>query len=509
MLSRPSRLVVLVIIAAAVLACSSSALASPPPNDAFANATTLNPTPTTGTITPGTLDSATSEPGEYGVVPGTPTVWYRVVPSYTGTLTLDVCDAHFSVQARAFTGASADAVTPAGLGNAGLLCPVKFDGSGTMHVTAGNEIRIRVTAYGTVAPGSHFTLRLNSPHNDNLDSAEPLNNDDFGARGQLFGATKQAGEADHAGDTGGHSVWYAWTSGAAGPAKFSTCSNATGFDTLLGVYSGNAFPLTPLASNDDDLTCDNNSRASTVTFNAAAHTTYRVAVDAYHALTPEQIAGGFFLGIPPANDQLADAFPITGSVYSGSWSYLATKEPGEPAHAGVPGGASVWWAWKATSSGPTTFDTCSQYPDSPDTALAVYTGDAYPLTPVASNDDTSRCGLGKASLVTFEAVAGTTYKIAADVKGGHGDYLFVNTAVPDNDFFAHPDALSGSGSLDADLMATSAEPGEPNHAGSPAMDSRWWTYTAPADGTVHLDTCATKSVADTTLAVYTGDALNA
>jgi len=41
------------------------------------------------------------------------------------------------------------------------------------------------------------------------------------------------------------------------------------------------------------------------------------------------------------------------------------------------------------------------------------------------------------------------------------------------------------------------------------MDSRWWTYTAPADGTVHLDTCATKSVADTTLAVYTGDALNA
>ena len=508
MLSRPSRLVVLAIAAAAVLACTSTALAAPPPNDTFANATTLNPTQTVGTKTAGTLDGATTEPGEYGAAAGMQTVWYRVAPSYTGTLTLDVCDASFPVQVSAFTGASVDAVSPAGM-TADLVCPSQYSGSGSLHVTAGKEVRIRVASWGAIAAGSQFTLRLNSPHNDDLGAAQPLDPDSYGARDHLFGATKQVNEADHAGDTGGHSVWFNWTSGAAGPAKFSTCSTGTGFDTLLAIYQGGAFPLTPVASNDDDLKCANPG-ASTVTFNAAAHATYRVAVDAYHSMTPEQIAGGFFLGIPPDNDQLADAAPITGSLYSGSWSYMATKEAGEPAHAGQPGGASVWWAWTATANGPTTFDTCSQYPDTADTLLAVYTGSSYPLTPVASNDDTARCGLGKSSLVTFDAVAGTTYKIAVDDKSGHGDYLFINAAVPDNDFFAHPDTLTGSGSLEAGLDMASAEPGEPQHAGSPAMDSRWWTYTAPADGTVRLDTCATtKYVADTTLAVYTGDAVGA
>jgi hypothetical protein len=129
--------------------------------------------------------------------------------------------------------------------------------------------------------------------------------------------------------------------------------------------------------------------------------------------------------------------------------------------------------------------------------------------PVAGNDDTTRCGKGKASLVTFDAVAGTTYKIASDVKGGAGDAMVLNADVPSNDFFEHAAPLSGSGAVDADTGVASAEPGEPAHAGTKAVNSLWWTYTAPADGTVHLDTCASTEYDDTTLAVYTGAALDA
>ncbi len=52
----------------------------------------------------------------------------------------------------------------------------------------------------------------------------------------------------------------------------------------------------------------------------------------------------------PANDMFAKALPVTGTsiVVIGS-NVGATKEPGEPDHAGDPGGLSVWWTWTAPS----------------------------------------------------------------------------------------------------------------------------------------------------------------
>jgi len=35
----------------------------------------------------------------------------------------------------------------------------------------------------------------------------------------------------------------------------------------------------------------------------------------------------------------------------------ATKEPGEPAHAGNDGGASIWYSWTAPSTGNVTITT--------------------------------------------------------------------------------------------------------------------------------------------------------
>jgi serine protease len=118
--------------------------------------------------------------------------------------------------------------------------------------------------------------------------------------------------------------------------------------------------------------------------------------------------------MPPTNDNFAAAQALAGSAgtVSGT-SVMATKETGEPNHAGVPGGRSVWLRWTAPTSGPVSFDTFgSEF----ETVLAVYTGTGVAaLTSVGANDDVAGTDW---SQVVFTATAGTTYAIAVD--GGPG-----------------------------------------------------------------------------------------
>jgi hypothetical protein len=112
---------------------------------------------------------------------------------------------------------------------------------------------------------------------------------------------------------------------------------------------------------------------------------------------------------PPANDSFAAAAALAGTEATAVGTNVdATKEPGEPNHAGEPGGSSVWWRWTAPANGAFTIDTCDS---DLDTVLAVYTGTAVnALTPVRSNDDA--CDV--ASSVTFIAASGQVYSIAVD-----------------------------------------------------------------------------------------------
>src|SRR5689334_5903981 len=64
------------------------------------------------------------------------------------------------------------------------------------------------------------------------------------------GATIEPGEPQHAGEAGGHSVWWSWTAPASGTYAVSTSGSS--FDTLLGVYIGSALTnLQEVGSNDD------------------------------------------------------------------------------------------------------------------------------------------------------------------------------------------------------------------------------------------------------------------
>jgi len=91
----------------------------------------------------------------------------------------------------------------------------------------------------------------------------------------------------------------------------------------------------------------------------------------------------------------------------------ATKQTGEPNHAGNAGGKSVWWNWTAPDNTSVTFTTKGS---GFNTLLAVYTGSSVSsLTPVASDDNGGQCGT---SQLTFTPVSGTTYRIAVDGYNG-------------------------------------------------------------------------------------------
>ena len=247
-----------------------------------------------------------------------------------------------------------------------------------------------------------------APGNDDMANSTVIVGSAGKVEGSTVDATEEEGEPDHAGNPGGASVWYEWRAPADDGFVFDTCLSdpATSFDTLLAIYAVvGPGELAPVVSDDDG--CGLQSR---VILTATAGTVYRIAVDgANDGLGPARGPLVLRWVQVPANDAFAAAEPVAGTSGTVAGSNVgATRERGEPAHAGNPGGSSVWYQWPAPKDTEVTFDTCgSDF----DTLLAVYSGDALlDLQPVASNDDSC----AQQSSVTFTVTAGTVYRIAVD-----------------------------------------------------------------------------------------------
>jgi hypothetical protein len=123
------------------------------------------------------------------------------------------------------------------------------------------------------------------PANDPFDGAQNLGGGTAASvNGTNVNATKEGGEPNHADNNGGASVWFRWTAPSNGQTTISLC--ASGFDTLLGVYTGGAVTgLSPVASNDDTFGGVCGSTRSAVSFSAVGGTIYRIAVDGYDGAT--------------------------------------------------------------------------------------------------------------------------------------------------------------------------------------------------------------------------------
>ena len=210
----------------------------------------------------------------------------------------------------------------------------------------------------------------------------------------------------------------------------------------------------------------------------------------------------------PPNDFFVDATPLPGSTPSATGTNAgASNEPGEPNHANVTGGKSVWWRWTAPATASMRVATTGS---NFDTLLAIYTGGAVnALTLIAANNDANST---TQSQVTFSAVAGVTYQIAVDgVGGASGNINLVFSfppPPPSNDFFADSILLGGnSPSVTGTNISATREAGEPSHGGFSSGHSVWWRWVAPLNGYAVISTAGSNY--DTVLAVYTGTAVNA
>ena len=68
-------------------------------------------------------------------------------------------------------------------------------------------------------------LRFPTPANDSFANAQTVTGVTGTTAGTNTGASKETGEPNHGGNTGGRSIWYGWTAPSTGTATFQTCGS--------------------------------------------------------------------------------------------------------------------------------------------------------------------------------------------------------------------------------------------------------------------------------------------
>ncbi|QTA78218.1 carboxypeptidase domain-containing protein [Desulfonema limicola] len=459
----------------------------PPENDNFADAVLI--TGLSGTVDGSNIDAAkeTGEPDHAGS-PGGASIWWKWTAPENSFFSFDTNGSSFSsILLGVYTGSSLNNLIEKASSFTNLFAGLTF------YAQAGVSYYIAADGYkGASGDISLNWKKITPPENDNFVNALELTGISGHAAGSNIDATKEPGEPAHAGDLGGASVWWTWT----GPenAVFTFDTSASGFYTVLGIYTGEGPDnLTEVQGRENSH--DPYGRSS-YTFYVQQGVQYYIAVDGWYGAS-----GSIILNWKKFNDNIDDADLLTGlsGRVSGSNVY-ATRELGEPDHAGTQGGKSIWWVWTAPETGFFYFDTIgSDF----DTLLAVYI-DSAGLNPVAANDDNG--SETKTSSLTFYAFGGTRYYIAVDGWYNDSGNIVLNhkkASAPLNDNFASPNLLTGlAGRVEGTNILASKETGEPNHADEYGGKSVWWTWTSSQSTRVSFDLYETSF--DALLGIYTG-----
>jgi uncharacterized repeat protein (TIGR01451 family) len=223
----------------------------------------------------------------------------------------------------------------------------------------------------------------------------------------------------------------------------SVTSPVSGFGTtnFLITVSGAAGDPQPNASGVSQVFINLNGQC---TFAAAGTTNWSSTFGLAPGLNnisvfAEDVAGNFsapvaiqvvYIVLFPPNDFFANAIALTGNqgqVSVGTTN--ATKELGEPDHAGNVGGKSVWWSFSPNVDGVLSLSTANS---TFDTLLGLYTGpDVGDLTTIADNDDAYNGAPGGFSLINQAVKAGQTYYIAVDgYDGASGNAVLTYSFAP-------------------------------------------------------------------------------
>ncbi len=317
--------------------------------------------------------------------------------------------------------------------------------------------------------GGKGVPEVSAPVNDRFENAISIEGSRGSAQIDLIRAVAEPGEpvftARHGRPAG--SVWYSWT--APSHDKVSLVSFGVTPDGAVGhrdearvdVFRGDRIAgLESVGSGEWG-----------TQFFADAGEVYLIRVS--HAGGAVPLMLNWSAGPRPVNDDLAAATVLEGAGGSVEGTNAgATLEPGEFfGHLA----ASVWYRWTAPGDGSWKFESGAA-----DLRVLAFTGERV--------SDLRLVSAFPAAQAVFPARGGDAYWIAVASLGAYADGgAFELTwdnhdREPGNDDFGGaeqiPGAASSSHRVDIDSEAT-VEPGEPLGSG---IRTKWWTWTAPADG---------------------------
>ena len=264
---------------------------TPPGNDNFANATLLTAGSTINVSivdATGEVDEPIHGAGRGGFANGQNSVWYKYVANMSGVITFTTGASQTNVLddtvLSVYTGSAVNSLTRVAEsddhpGNA-------FYSKVSFCATAGQTYYVAVDGWewrvGT------FTLNLslsNVAANDNFANAKviALSDSHFpGMSACTTGATAEAGEPVHGGNSNGHSIWYRLSNTGGRSVTISTAGSL--FDTVIAVYTGSSVNGLTLVTANDDFG-PTGTRSSRVTFFAMPGIEYRIAVTGFFTET--------------------------------------------------------------------------------------------------------------------------------------------------------------------------------------------------------------------------------
>lgn len=475
---------------AAMLAVLTGSAAAAPTNDNFASSQTLSGTLPI-TVSGNNID-ATAETGEPEVDSNPPisSVWYSWTATATQPFVLDTCHdefsggGYFNPALGIYTGNTLGTLVSVAGENG--RCSLRF------LATLGTTYRFQVDYYDHEGTFKLTLRHFAPPLNDSfgaptvLGPALPISTD-----GTTVDSTWQAGEPPSlGGSSSSRSVWYRWTAPATERVRLSLCEKTVvdgpaNDSTVVytGATLGTLVEVVSLTSND----CN-------VDFPVTSGTTYRIVVSG-DSKGEFEFKLGLKAAPPPANDDFANAQVLSPGlpVNSAGNNDFATEEAGEPNHGGYPNTSrSVWFRWTAPVSGPMRIKTCN-----PELQLytSVYTGTMLnALTEVSQKNYWAPCSR------FFDAVAGTTYRIAvagAPFTNTHGPFALNihQVSPPANDSFASAVNLGSAinASVDGTTVDATWEDDEPSHDEGFGVygGSVWYRWTAPNDNAAIFSACST------------------
>ena len=161
---------------------------------------------------------------------------------------------------------------------AGILSPYAGESVNVLFYVTTDPAYGNLTSFNFTGVSLVAATTADIPANDDFANATLIVSEGFTNYVTTTYASKEPGEPYHAGNVGGHSLWWTWTAPAIGTVTVNTAGSS--FNTLLSVYTGSSLGDLRVVTSSDGISSTNG--CAYVTFNVSPETQYHICLDGYN-----------------------------------------------------------------------------------------------------------------------------------------------------------------------------------------------------------------------------------